>query len=240
MRAAAWRSGPWLASGLGLLALLLWEFGGWDLAVTRLYADSAGFAWRDTWLARGLLHDGGRWLAGALLLLLFSDIARPIGAGPGREERLYWLAVVIASMLLVPMLKRISATSCPWDLLEFGGTVRYVQHWLPRVTDGGPGHCFPSGHAVSAFAFFGAFFLWRPYRPRLARFFLVVTLLLGLAYGWAQLARGAHFVSHSLWSAWLCWTLAAAAGAFRGWPRAIRPAASAALEPPAHAPAAAR
>jgi membrane-associated PAP2 superfamily phosphatase len=33
----------------------------------------------------------------------------------------------------------------------------------------------------------------------------------GALFGWAQLARGAHFASHTMWSAWLCWTLCAVA-----------------------------
>jgi membrane-associated PAP2 superfamily phosphatase len=184
---------------LGLAALVLWEASGWNLAVTRLFATSAGFAWRDT-----------------------------------------WLAVIITLIILVPLLKRVSSTSCPWDLAEFGGSVRYVQHWLPGVTDGGPGHCFPSGHAVSAFAFFGLYFRWREQRPKMALLGLALILLFGLAYGWAQLVRGAHFVSHSAWSAWLCWTLACVAAQGQRWLRTAAPVASARTEQSARAPAAAR
>jgi membrane-associated PAP2 superfamily phosphatase len=90
-----------------------------------------------------------------------------------------------------------------------------VPHWLPGVADGGPGHCFPSGHAVAAFAFFGLYFLWRPHRPRLAAATAAATLIIGLAFGWAQLARGAHYLSHTLWSAWLCWAVNYAAAAIR-------------------------
>jgi len=50
--------------------------------------------------------------------------------------------------------------------------------------------------AVASFAFFGVYFLWRHHRPRLARAVLAGVLLAGLAFGWAQWARGAHFVSH--------------------------------------------
>ena len=40
------------------------------------------------------------------------------------------------------------------ELAEFGGVAQHVSHWSLGVLDGGPGHCFPSGHASSAFAFF--------------------------------------------------------------------------------------
>jgi membrane-associated PAP2 superfamily phosphatase len=37
--------------------------------------------------------------------------------------------------------------------------------------------------------------------------------------------RGAHFPSHTLWSAWLCWTLGAIAARVLG-PRAVAPRAA--------------
>jgi membrane-associated PAP2 superfamily phosphatase len=64
---------------------------------------------------------------------------------------------------------------------------------------------------VAAFAFFGLHFFWRDFNPRKARLWLAAVLLLGAAYGTAQLVRGAHYPSHTLWSAWLCWTVSALA-----------------------------
>lgn len=196
-----------LVTLVALAALLAWDATGWDLAFARWYGTAAGFVWRDAWLTRSLLHDGGRWLAWGLLGLLVLDAVRPAGSGPGRAERWWWIAVMLAGALLVPSIKQISTTSCPWELAEFGGVARYVSHWQFGSVDGGPGHCFPSGHAVAAFAFLGVYFLWRPYRPLLAVCSLAAVLLAGAAFGWAQLARGAHYPSHTLWSAWLCWTL---------------------------------
>jgi membrane-associated PAP2 superfamily phosphatase len=112
---------------------------------------------------------------------------------------------VAAVLLLVPTIKQMTATSCPWDLAEFGGVAAYVPHWRLGVYDGEPGHCFPSGHVVAAFAFLPLYFDWRSQRPRLARLSLALVCAAGALYGWAQLARGAHYVSHTLWSAWLCW-----------------------------------
>ena len=55
---------------LALAALLAWDASGWDLGVARRVGSAAGFAWRDTWWASRLMHDGGRWAAWALLLAL--------------------------------------------------------------------------------------------------------------------------------------------------------------------------
>ena len=111
-------------------------------------------------------------------------------------------------LLLVPALKRLSASSCPWDLREFGGGSRLRAALAAGVHDGGPGHCFPSGHAVAAFAFLRMYFGWRGHAAaRGARWCLAGVCAAGALFGWAQLARGAHFASHTLWSAWLCWVV---------------------------------
>jgi len=203
-------------AGAGM-ALLAWDASGWDLVGARWVGSPAGFAWRDAWWTSRLLHDGGRWAAWALLLALvwtaWRTPAAPAAAavGPARAERWRWLGVMLACALAVPALKRFSATSCPWDLAEFGGSAAYVSHWSFGLADGGPGHCFPSGHAVAAFAFFGMYFMWREHDPRRARAWLAGVGLAGLVFGTAQLLRGAHYPGHTLWSAWLCWTISAAA-----------------------------
>lgn len=205
----------WVTLGAAA-ALLLWDLSGLDLAVSAGFGSPQGFALRDAWWTRDLLHEGGRRLSMAVLAIVLIDCWRPLTRGPDRRTRLAWLGATLASLLVVPGIKRVSATSCPWDLSLFGGMARYVSHWQIGIGDGGGGHCFPSGHAVSAFAFFSLYFLWRDHRPQLARRLLVAVLLVGSLYGLAQLARGAHYPSHVLWSAWLCWTLCLA------WDQAFR------------------
>lgn len=201
---------------LGLLGLLLlWDLSGLDLKVVRHFGTAEGFAWRDAWLTRQLLHEGGRALAWLALALVAYDSWRMALAGPSRRTKLYWLGVMLGCLLLVPALKRLSQTSCPWDLAEFGGNAHYVSHWLWGVADGGPGHCFPSGHGVAAFAFLGLYFLWRTHRPQAARGVLLAVLVMGGLFGLAQLLRGAHYPSHTFWSAWLCWAVCTAANAWQ-------------------------
>ena len=36
---------------------------------------------------------------------------------------------------------------------------------------------------------------------------LAAAVLAGLVLGGAQQVRGAHFMSHTLWTGWLCWTV---------------------------------
>jgi membrane-associated PAP2 superfamily phosphatase len=212
----------------GLVLLVCFEASGADLALARLYGDASGFALREHWLTRGLLHDGGRLAATlALLVCLAWTVAGDARAMP-RGQRAAWYGVLLACLVAVPALKQFSHSSCPWDLDAFGGAAAYVPHWRLGSADGGPGRCFPSGHAVAAFGFLPLWFQWRERRPRLARALLAAVLTAGALFGWAQMARGAHFASHTLWSAWLCWSIGALAA------RALESAASAHAVPAMH------
>ena len=193
------------ATLIALAGLLLWEALQLDRWAAQPFGRATGFALRDTWFTARVMHDGGRLVGWFVLAFLVLDTWRQWLPGPTRRQRLRWLAATLASLLLVPLLKRGSRSSCPWDMVEYGGRASYVPHWVLGVADGGPGHCFPSGHAVAAFAFFSTYFLLRRHRPALARTWLIGVLALGFGFGWAQLARGAHYPSHTLWSAWLCW-----------------------------------
>jgi membrane-associated PAP2 superfamily phosphatase len=210
-------------------ALLAWDFSGGDLLVTRWFANAHGFAARDSGWASTVLHGGGRLLAwgmAAWLVAIAVRTPRRVRGGPDRAQRLAWLGVMLLCVLAVPSIKHYSATSCPWDLAEFGGAARYLSHWSIGQADGGNGHCFPSGHAVAAFAYLGMYFQWRDHDPARARAWLLTVLGAGLLLGVGQLARGAHYPSHTLWSAWICWaTCAGADRIMRG--RKPAPAASA-------------
>jgi len=45
--------------------------------------------------------------------------------------------------------------------------------------------------------------------PQTARRWLAGAMLAGFVFGLAQQVRGAHYMSHTLWTAWLCWSVAA-------------------------------
>lgn len=195
-----------LFGGLALLAL--WEASRLDLPLIRFYGTAAGFEWREHWLTAKVLHDGTRVVGWTFFFLLLASVWRPrllVGALP-RPERLWWIATTLACVALIPMLKRASATSCPWSLVQFGGEfARYVPHWVLGLTDGGPGGCFPSGHASTAFALLPGWMALRDVAPKAGRIFLAVVVASGILLAWVQMMRGAHYLSHSMWTAWICW-----------------------------------
>ncbi|AYQ27974.1 MULTISPECIES: phosphatase PAP2 family protein [unclassified Polaromonas] len=222
-----------LVTLLSLAVLLAWDHSGLDLWMARWFGSPAGFPLEDHWFWRGTLHDGIRWLPWAVELALLAAVARPFGpiCRLAVERRVQLALTTLVSLLVVSTLKLHSLTSCPWELHEFGGTVAYVSHWAWGVRDGGSGGCFPAGHASAGFAFVGGFFAFRHALPRTARRWLAGALLAGSVLGLAQQVRGAHYMSHTLWTAWLCWATAALVDSVIGQMISQRPSPAQAQAP---------
>jgi len=201
----------WLAlqaAGLGLafLALLLWSRSGFDLRLSGLaYApEQRAFPLRDAWLFAVLGHSALKYFAVSLWAsLLFIAAAAP----RWRRIALHaWLGMTLVA-LTVGGLRELSAHSCPWDLAQFGGMAQWFPVFGEVPAAPGPGRCLPAAHASSGFALFALYFALREEYPRLARAALVLAWVLGLTAGAVQVARGAHFASHALWTAWIAWAL---------------------------------
>jgi len=110
-------------------------------------------------------------------------------------------AVIIPTV--ISLLKRFSYSHCPWNIDRYGGDMPYMR-LLDSVPVGlPPGQCMPAGHASSALWLASLAVFWLPGKPR----FALVTYLGGLAsgfiLGWFQQMRGAHFLTHTLWSVWI-------------------------------------
>ena len=193
-----------------LLCLLLWDAAGQDLWLAQAFGSSNGFALRDHWLFLQVMHEGARRLAWLVLLALTIGIWWPFGVlrSLHSRQRVQLVISALAGLVVINVLKYGSTSSCPWDLQEFGGVARYVSHWALGALDGGSGRCFPAGHASAGFAFVGGFFALRHSQPPAARWWLLAAISAGLVLGLAQQVRGAHFMSHTLWTGWLCWCAA--------------------------------
>ena len=139
-----------------------WDASGGDLRVMAWLGDAQGFALRDHWWLSTVLHDGARHLAVVLYLGILGMAVRPMGfwRQVPRIQRLEIVVGITLSLLVVTAIKRISLTSCPWELQAFGGVASHVSHWSWGVSDGGSGHCFPGGHASSAMAFLALSLPW--------------------------------------------------------------------------------
>lgn len=177
--------------------------GGDFLVADRLYALEGGrWALRSHWLTEALLHDAARnacvlafvvvlvaWVA-SLCLPRARRWRRPLG---------YLVLAVATSTLLVAAIKATSPLGCPWDLARYGGAFDTAT-W--------PGRCFPAGHASAGYAWLALYFFLLAVRPAWRLAGLAAGLGLGLVFGVVQQLRGAHFLSHDLVTALVCWTVA--------------------------------
>lgn len=209
-------SSAWHDCRVALVAgvmLLAWDVSGLDLTIARLFGGAAGFPLQDHWVTHGLLYNGIRYLGWlvAISMALSVFVARQSERLPARRDRIWALATSLLCLLVIPLIRNTSSTSCPWSLAEFGGTAIHISHWTPWHYDGGPGRCFPSGHSSAGFAFLAGAFALRRTWPAAARAWLLGAVAIGFVASVTQIVRGAHFVSHSLWTAWICWTLASCA-----------------------------
>ncbi|HET9734942.1 MAG TPA: phosphatase PAP2 family protein [Burkholderiales bacterium] len=195
------------AAGLALAALGIWLLArsGLDFRISALAysAEARGFPLKDAWLFAILGHSALKYFAVGLWCALLVAAAWPRWRRPALHA---WLGMALAAFA-VAGLRELSAHSCPWDLIEFGGAAQ----WFPVLGEvpaaPGPGRCLPAAHASTGFALFALYFALRDEQPRLARWALAAAWVLGLTAAAVQVARGAHFASHALWTAWISWGL---------------------------------
>lgn len=195
---------------------LAWDATGLDMTVMHWIGSPSGFSLRDNWLLERVLHTGLRETATLIYLMLWiwalwpDRLHKGVRALLPRRERWIVLGAVSASLASVSLLKHFSLTSCPWDLKLFGGMAWPVSHWHLGTADGGPGRCFPGGHASSGFGFLAVALPWYA-APKdglrgnmMGRWWLLGSLGCGFLAGTVQTLRGAHFPSHTLWTLLIC------------------------------------
>jgi membrane-associated PAP2 superfamily phosphatase len=209
--AAVLRRGGLLLLLLAVLLAVLAQFTSLDIALADRVFDAAlqRFPLRDNWFADEFMH---RWVKLPLLVLgtlivlaalLPPPFARPLLSPAGRWRLRIAAALVVLVPLCITLLKRHSAAHCPWSLERYGGNAPYLRLFdaLPAGVE--PGGCFPAGHASSALWLAGLCVWWLPRRPRMAAAVFAAGLAAGGTLGWVQQLRGAHFLSHTLWSMWI-------------------------------------
>ncbi|WP_339674121.1 phosphatase PAP2 family protein [Dasania marina] len=178
------------------------------LLAAKLYAYQ-GYEWRyqGSWLLQDVIHQGGRALVLTLYLVLIGLLCSSFVVTRLKKYQrglFYLLASVSLSLIIVSVLKQLTAVPCPWSYSQFGGELAY-QSWLEAMLSAQGGRCFPSGHASGAYAWLAVYFFCRCYLPRWRRASFIVVMLLGLIFGVAQQLRGAHFLSHDIWTLTICW-----------------------------------
>jgi membrane-associated PAP2 superfamily phosphatase len=207
-----WRHARWPLS-VFVAAALLFALTRIDLAIANaLFFDASSNHWRgaSNWWIDDVVHTGGRWLVRAVVVLALAQWVATFFEGSlrGLRRPAGYLAVAILSTVgAVGLLKTLTNVDCPWDLQAFGGSFPYVQLFGARPAELREAQCFPAAHASSGYALMALYFVAYERSRKLAMIGLAAGLMLGLVFGIAQQARGAHFVSHDLWSAFLAWII---------------------------------
>lgn len=204
---------PLLAIATVSALLILWigQYTDADLWLADAMYDraSGAFPWQHAWLTERFNHEllktALQLLAVAVIGVALWDLARPqrhwLPARRTGVRVLAWSALLVPAV--ISLLKRFSDSHCPWDLQRYGGNEPYVR--LLEIMPAGiaPGHCMPAGHAASALWLLAVAVFWLPEQPRRAALVGALMLVFGFAVGWAQQMRGAHFLTHTLWSVWI-------------------------------------
>lgn len=205
---------PLLVAAAWLCFIVIWEWCGADRWAMSRLADSHGFALQNNWWLKAVFHDGLRWISTLAYAALVFSLWKPFGylRATSSLQRIEMLVGVTVALLVINRIKFYSLTSCPWDLAQFGGVATYVSHWSWGVGDGGPGRCFPGGHASAGYAFFAlampGLFSDSPAARQTGKRLFVAVFLFGLICGASQVLRGAHYPSHGLWTGLICWVVA--------------------------------
>lgn len=199
-----------LLASLATLLINHWQLD-YRLAQWLYQLQGGQWALKDHWLFSELLHRQGRHASIALLLFFLTLLIASYWHPTLARWRPVWRYLVVAPLAastLVLLGKRTTGVECPWDLQPFGGDLPYTP-LLQQLFSGGTGACFPAGHASAGYAWLALHFAAAAAAPRWRWPLLGVTLGVGGIFGVAQQLRGAHFISHDIWSLTLCWCVCA-------------------------------
>ncbi|MGY4877226.1 phosphatase PAP2 family protein [Vreelandella aquamarina] len=183
-----------------------------DFMVADWLYQAQGNAWllKDSFIAQAVIHQGGKNLSVflgllTLIILITSFFWQRLSAW--RWPLLYLFLATLLSTLTVSIIKQLISMECPWDLTRYGGPVGFISLLEARPPYLPDSACFPSGHASAGYAWISLYYFFLLTRPSLRWLGLGIAILLGLTFGITQQLRGAHFLSHDLWTIMICWTI---------------------------------
>lgn len=172
-----------------------------DLYLIRPWVNTSGhFPLRDSWYLAQLNHRYVKHLITAVYVAFFILWCASFKVEGLKAQRwsygyMFWVSMLCTC--LIGFIKAHSSYACPWDMTHESAT-GFLWDFSANA-----GHCFPGGHASTGFAVMTGYFVYRLSQPKRAWFYLGAGLILGFMMGWAQMMRGAHFLSHNLWTAWI-------------------------------------
>ena len=199
---------------LAMATVCLIPLGGDRWLADHVYAAEGGrWALRNSFVLTRVLHAGGKavsmlaWLGVLAMTLRSTFDAR---WKPMRRPLLVLLLSVALSTLLVSVLKHTTGMDCPWSAAPYGGPHPYFTLFQGAPPGIKPNGCFPAGQASAGYAWVALYFFFASMHPAWRYRGLAIGIGAGAILGIAQQLRGAHYLSHDLWTLAISWFVALA------------------------------
>ncbi len=199
-----------LLSFLGVvLTIVVFEKTSLDLRVQdRLYVPGRG--WRidaQARVPRLIFYQGPKWVLIVFVLGLLVCMLAPVSGLPlSPTQAGFLLTCIVVAPITAWFIKRHTGVLYPCYIDRYGGTEPYrtLLESIPRVPGRMRGRGFPAAHCSGAFALMALYFVM----PGPLRW---LGLGLGLAAGWIvglyQMLKGVHYLSHTIVTMFLVWTI---------------------------------
>jgi len=199
---------------LVVATICLVPLGGDRWLADQVYAAEGGrWALRDSFITTRVLHSGGKALSMlawcATLVLALKSIRNPRWK-PLRRPLFALLLSIALSSLLVSVLKHTTGMDCPWSAAPYGGPHPYFNLFEGAPPGIKPNGCFPAGQASAGYGWVALYFFFASVRPAWRYRGLAVGIGAGAILGIAQQLRGAHYLSHDVWTLAISWFVALA------------------------------
>ena len=193
---------------VAIFALLLIRIFHLDFVIAdSIYSVADSWQYKNAWFTNQLMHKWGKYLVillYLLLVLLFFFRDKQDETNHQRFGKIVLLSAIPIGTILVSLLKHNLEVDCPWDLSRYGGSRPYYDLFSYATAALPSTHCFPSGHASTVFTWMSLYFYLGLYYPQHKSKALFFILLFGFIFGMGQQLRGAHFISHDIWSMLVC------------------------------------
>lgn len=205
----------WLVLPLWCLTfLILFPPHQFDIAISRLFWIDGDWPWHHNAFFSQVLHKGAKAVPIVIAFYVLYQIIRLKVKKTtelfDRQRYLrycYVFAAMLASVLLVWWFKQTTGVSCPWSVVEFGGSEKITDPQWSLVFQSGS--CWPGGHAGTGFCLFALYFALRDRFPSKSRWVLAAVFIFVFICSMARTMQGAHFVSHNVVTMLIDWLVCA-------------------------------
>ncbi|PCI20042.1 MAG: phosphoesterase [Piscirickettsiaceae bacterium] len=195
------------------LLAILFEVTHVDLALGDWLFNLEGGKWslRDSFFFSTILHEGAQTLFKVIIpvfILIWGASFYIEKLKPYRKVLLYFAIIVPLCVAWTTNIGKLAThVDCPWDLIRYGGEKPYLSVFSIHPGTYAYGKCFPAGHSSIGFSLLSLYFVFLELAPKKRFYGLAIGVIAGLLFGVTQQLRGAHFISHDLWTAGICWLI---------------------------------